>query len=361
MSVAVVGANGFIGTRLVESLNLGGRHTVVPVVRRASSLALSARFALDWRIGDALDAVSLAAALDGCDTVVHAALGDPRQIAAMPAVLCEAAAAVGVQRIVYLSSASVHGQAPSPGTTEESPLHCHHTMDYNNAKVRAERAFFRSCARHGIEGFALRPGVVFGPRSRWIADLAADLRQQRAWLLGEGDGICNCIYVDNLVEAIVQALNARKEAAGAYLVGDAECVTWAEFYRLVATSLGLNPATIHQLVAAPVFRRTTQEKISRLVASSSVQAILPAAPARLKKMGKRIIAALTNPEPAENSWRLADEPAPRITQELAMLQQCAWKLPHHRATERLGYQPPIAFPEGMRRSIAWLNFAEGRT
>jgi 2-alkyl-3-oxoalkanoate reductase len=360
MSVAVVGASGFIGTRLVERLHLDGSHTVVPVVRRASSLALPARFALDWRIGDALDATSLAAALDGCDTVVHTALGDPRQIEAMPAILCEAAAAVGVRRVVYLSSAAVHGQAPDPGTTEDTPLHCRHAMDYNNAKVRAERAFFRGCARHGLEGFALRPGVVFGPRSRWITDLASDLRQHRAWLLGAGDGICNTLYVDNLIAAIEQSLSARADAAGAYLVGDAERITWAEFYDSVALALGLDPATIHRLAAAPVFRRTTQERISRLVASPGVQALLPAVPAGLKQAGKRFIAASTA-APAADSWQLPGKPQPRITEELTLLQQCRWQLPSDRAAQRLGYQPVVDFPTAIQRSLAWLAFAEGRT
>jgi 2-alkyl-3-oxoalkanoate reductase len=364
MSIAIIGANGFIGTRLVELLHFGGDHTVVPVVRRASGLALSARFALDWRIGDALDAGSLAAAISGCEAVVHVALGDPRQIEAMPAVLCEAAAATGVKRVIYLSSASVHGQAPPPETTEDSPLHCRHAMDYNNAKVRAERAFFRHCAKHRLEGFALRPGVVFGPRSRWIADLAADLRQRRAWLLGEGDGVCNGIYVDNLVAAVSRCLTAPAEAAGAYLVGDAERVTWSDFYHRVSTALGLDPATIHRVATAPVFRRTPKETVARLVArlvaSRGVQALLPAAPDRLKRFGKHLLAAATASTPTSDSWSLPAGPAPRITQELALLQQCRWQLPSDRATERLGYRPVVDFTTAIQRSLAWLAFAEGR-
>jgi nucleoside-diphosphate-sugar epimerase len=361
MIVAIIGANGFIGTRLVEIFHLGDLHTVVPVVRRASSLALPARFALDWRIGDALDVPSLSAAFAGCNAVVHASLGDPRQIEAMPAVLCAAAAAAGVKRIVYLSSASVHGQAPEPDTTEDTPLHCHHAMDYNNAKVRAERAFFRGCAQHELEGFALRPGIVFGPRSRWITDLAADLRQRRAWLLNDGNGICNSLYVDNLVEAIAQSLTARSHAAGAYLVGDGERVTWFEFYRIVATSLGIDPATIHRLASVPVFHRTTQERISRLVAGRVGQTVLPVMPARLKTMAKRLAATLTPAFPTPDSWRLSDAPQPRMTQELALLQQCLWQLKSDRAMQRLDYHPLVNFTTAIQRSLAWLAFAEGRT
>ncbi|MBC7368059.1 MAG: NAD-dependent epimerase/dehydratase family protein [Undibacterium sp.] len=359
MIVAIVGANGFIGTRLVEMFHLGGRHTVVPIVRRASGLALAARFAVDWRIGDAINVTSLAAALRGCDAVVHTALGDTRQIEAMPTTLCAAAGIAGVRRVIYLSSASVHGQAPQPGTTEDSPLHCRHAMDYNNAKVRAERAFFRGCTRHGLAGFALRPGVVFGPRSRWIADLAADLRNERAWLLGDGDGICNTLYVDNLVEAVAQCLTAPADATGPYLVGDTERVTWSGFYHSVATALGIAPSGIHRLAAVPALRRTTQEQISRLVAGRTVQTVLPVVPARWKTVAKRLTAALAPAAASPDSWRLTEKPRPRISQELALLQQCRWQLPSNRAALRLGYRPVVSFTTAMRRSVAWLAFAEG--
>ena len=361
MIVAVIGANGFIGTRVVERFHLGCRHTVVPIVRRASSLALPARFALDWRIADALDVRSLAGALAGCDAVVHTALGDPRQIAAMPAVLCAAAAAAGVHRVVYVSSASVNGQAPAAGTTEDTPLHCRHTMDYNNAKVRAERAFFSGCARHRLEGFALRPAVVFGPRSRWIADLAADLRARRAWLLGAGDGICNSIYVDNLVEAIALALTAPAAAAGAYFVGDDETVTWSDFYARVSAALEIDPATIHRLAVAPVFAPSAQERVARVVSSGLVQRVLPAVPGKWKTLAKRLAATLTAAAPMSDSWSLPAGPSPRVTEELTLLQQCRWSLPSDRARQRLGYRPPVDFSTALQRSLAWLAFAEGRT
>jgi len=359
MNVAIIGAGGFIGNRLVEMFHLGGRHEVVPIVRRPSGLALPARFALEGRIGDALSVPSLTAALARCDAVVHTALGDPRQIEAMPAVLCAAAAAAGVPRVVYLSTASVHGQAPAPGTDETTPLHCGHVMDYNNAKVRAERAFFRSCARHGLTGFALRPGVVFGPRSRWISDLAGDLRCQRAWLIGDGDGACNSIYVDNLVEAVALCLTAPPDAAGAYLVGDADGGTWAEFYHAVAGSLGIDPATIHRLDDLPAFPSTMQQRVARLVASRGVQVLLPTVPARLKQLSKRLIAASFAPA-TNDSWRLPAAPRPRVTQELALLQKCRWRLQSDRARRRLHYHPVIDFATSIRRSLAWLAFAEGR-
>ena len=359
MKVALIGAGGFIGNRIVEQLHLGTNHQVVPIVRKPYRLALPARFDVEWRLGDALDTNSLATALKDCDAAIHAALGDPRQIEAMPTALCTAAAAAGVKRLVYLSTASVHGQAPARGTNESSPLHTAHSMDYNNAKVRAEQNFFHECSKRQITGFALRPGVVYGPRSRWITDLAQDLRLGQAWLFNGGAGICNSIYVDSLGGAAISALTAPAGAAGPYLVGDNETVTWRDFYHAIAGGLGLDSSTIRAVDRLPAFKRSTVEKIQRAVASPGIQGLLPLIPGALKRTTKQLIAATQVP-PRPNAWSLPHRPAPRITEELALLQQCTWKFPHENAVERIGYQPRVGFQEAIVRSLAWFAFAEGR-
>ena len=86
----------------------------------------------------------------------------------------------------------------------------------------AERQFFTECRQLGLAGYALRPGYVFGPRSDVIADLAASLETERSWLLQNGDGICNSVYVDNLVAAVRLALKAKSGAGTAFFVTDAE-------------------------------------------------------------------------------------------------------------------------------------------
>jgi nucleoside-diphosphate-sugar epimerase len=356
MKIAIIGANGFVGSRLVEHCHLGGKHQPVPIVRKPSSLALAARFSLEWRIGDALDAGSLAPALQGCDAVVHTAIGDPAQIERMPAILCQAAAAAGIKRVVYLSSASVHGQNIPTGTDEKSALHTNHSLEYNNAKVRAERAYFAAATRHRLDAYALRPGVVYGPRSRWIADLARELHQGCAWVYDEGRGICNGIYVDNLIAAIERCLAATQGAGQAYLVSDSETTTWADFYRPVAAALGVPWETLHRVHQLPHFERSLRDKIDHLVTKPWIQALLPVFPYKLKRATKTLIASW-NPPASPDAWSLPAAPPPHITEEMALLQQCRWKLPNQKAAAVLGYEPPVVFLEGMRRSLAWLRFA----
>jgi hypothetical protein len=80
----------------------------------------------------------------------------------------------------------------------------------------------------------------------------------------------------------------------------------------------------------------------------------------MKQFGKHLLAAATAPAPTSDSWSLPSAPVPRFTQELALLQQCRWQLPSDRAIRRLGYRPVVDFPTALRRSLAWLAFAEGR-
>lgn len=359
MKVAIIGANGFIGSRLMDKIHLEGKHEVVPIVRGPASLALPARFDLEWRLGDALETSSLTRALQGCEAVIHAAIGDPRQIEQMPGVLCAAAAAAGVRRVVYISSASVHGQAVPVGTNETSQLHRRHSVEYNNAKVSAEQSFFASARRYHLQSYGLRPGVVYGPRSRWIAELASDLSTGRAWLLRDGSGICNGIYVDNLVSAIGLCLEVEQGAGQAYIVGDAETTRWSDFYFHAADLLRVPRSTIQRLDTRPVFRKSVRDHLEGVVSRPWMQTMLPVVPKEIKSTTKALLASLKGPVDVD-AWSEPDlRPPPRVTEEMVLLQECRWKLPNTKAMKVLGYRPEVTFAEGMRLSMAWWKFASG--
>src|SRR4051812_18732823 len=104
--IGIVGASGFVGSRLVEMFHLNAWAEVRPVVRGVRSLSRVARFDLDWKLANATDAGELTRALEGCDTVVHSVVGDADVIENAARVLYPAAQAAGVRRIVYLSTAS---------------------------------------------------------------------------------------------------------------------------------------------------------------------------------------------------------------------------------------------------------------
>ena len=352
-TIAVIGAAGFVGTRLVEVFYLGGVAQVRPVVRHFKSLARSSRFELDCRMADARDEAALTKAFEGCDAVVNAAVGDDRIIEGIIKPVWKACVAARVRRLVYLSSGSVHGQAPAQRTDEATPLSDQQWHWYNNAKVRAEWKLKELRKTSRVESVVLRPTIVFGPRSRWVWDAATEIANGRACLLEGGKGICNTIYVDNLIHAIQLAIEKPSVAGKTFLVGDEETVAWRDFYAPICQHLkAAEPASVPAREMMAIREFSLPEKLRGV---PGMEKVLPLIPASLKSAVKGAWSGWSEEKPSP--WRLRQARPIELSLEMNALQQCQWRLPHKRAAEELGYRAPVSFEEGMRRSLAWLDFA----
>lgn len=358
LNVAILGANGFIGSRTVEMLHLGGEVEVRPIVRNAYALASLSKFDLDSRVADGFDEEGLSKAFQGCDVVVHAIAGDSRTILGTLTPVYRAAEKAGVQRLIYLSSASVHGQAPPPGTDETSPLSDRQPIEYNNAKVLAEHKL-RRLRDHGVvELVMLRPGIVFGPRSYWITSFADSLLNGTAYLVDGGKGICNSIYVDNLVHVIQLCLTAKKADKEVFLVGDLEQVTWAELYTPIAKCLGFELNEIPSATYA-ASKLTLEDRIESILASRPSLTFLSLFPNHWRLAARAAMTILFAPHPSTKKQLLfkPNASAPKANLETTLLQTCQYKFPIKKAQQIIGYSPIICFEEACYRSVSWLGFS----
>ncbi|GAB4374213.1 MAG: hypothetical protein Kow00121_18310 [Elainellaceae cyanobacterium] len=358
LNVAIVGANGFIGSRAVEMFHLNEWATVRPIVRHVPSLARLSRFNLDSRVADALDQTALRDAFLGCDVVVHAVAGDRQTILETLAPTYWAAQEAGVKRLIYLSSAAVHSQAPAVGTDENSPLSDRQPIAYNNAKVQAEQKLRQLRSQGKVELVMLRPGIVFGPRSYWLTSFADQLLAGQAYLVNGGKGICNSIYVDNLVYAIYLATIAPGVDQEAFIVGDDEQLTWAEFYQPIAAALGFDFSAIHPVAYTPK-SASLEEQIEAVLASKPSLAFLSLFPNSWRQAARAALSTFFQ-DSQVSPWsfpQAAEVPEPIATLEMALLHQCPYKLPDTKARRVFNYQPLVSFPEACCRSIGWLAFA----
>lgn len=354
--LGVLGAGGFVGSRIVEAFHLRGRCCVVPIVRRPASLANVARFDLGWRIADAMDEAALRSAFDGCEAVVHTVMGHPSQIPHDVAPVYRAAEAAGVRRIIYMSSAAVHGQNPPPGTSEASPFIRRRSLYYNNAKMRAERRLLRMRRFGAVQVVVLRPSIVFGPRDVWISAMVQALRRGAPYLVDGGEGICNTTYIDNLVHAVDLALDAQADGE-AFIIVDAETVTWRCLYETVAQQLfgrGPDPAIADPILVDP--GPTLVDRLRRSPAWHAIKPYFPHPVSSLMRRGSRALLAAA--EAARAAWD--DERAPSagrtrisVPRDLALLHACGYKLPYSKARDVLDYEPVVTVEEGLRRTIEW--------
>ncbi|MDB5401020.1 MAG: hypothetical protein QOD93_1795 [Acetobacteraceae bacterium] len=226
--VLVLGASGFIGSRLVAAL------TGSPIYR---PIAASRRSGL---MVDATDPERMHAALRDVDCVVNCISGNDRAMVRSTEVLCEAARASPPRRIIHLSSMAVYGAAT--GTVREDQVPVAPVSGYGQAKIDCER-IVRKYVDDGGDAVILRPTCVFGPGSvQWTTRLAGLLRSHRIGDLGSaGDGCCNLAFIDDVVSAIVAALNAPDISGSTFNVSSSADQTWNEFLVAFAKALGATP------------------------------------------------------------------------------------------------------------------------
>lgn len=354
--IGVVGASGFVGNRALEMLQADG-FEVVPILRSASSANRLTQENLDYRIANSFDRASLQAAFQGCDVIIHSILGSPGLIQGSVAPAYQAAERAGVRRILYLSSMIVHTSAPAPETTEATPLIENQPFPTHNAKIQAERKLLQLRQKGDVEVVIFRPGIVFGPRSRWVTELATQLVQGTAYFINGGKGICNSVYVDNLIHAMRLAINAKEADGEAFFVGDLETVTWFDFYRPFAEAFGVNPGQIPSLLVPEFHRSRKQEMIGAVRESEFVQKILAMVSDDFKKSLRQLISK-RNRSIVATPVISTTPPQPVVTEMMAILQQSQYQLPFHKAEKLLGYAPIVSFEQGCQRSITWLAECE---
>ncbi len=167
-SACVTGATGFLGRAIVRDLVATGRPVRALTRSDAAAQSLIDLGAEPVR-GDLRDRRSLEAAFAGCETVYHVAgvnafcLRDPRpmfevNVAGSRAVVV-AAAAAGVKRLVYTSSAATM-DAPSPGTEGRTRRFL---SNYARSKHAAEEAVMQASAETGLAVICVNPASVQGP------------------------------------------------------------------------------------------------------------------------------------------------------------------------------------------------------
>jgi nucleoside-diphosphate-sugar epimerase len=241
-TVAVTGAGGFIGAALCERLVAGGASVAGLELDPALRPRVEASGA-EFRLADITDREALDRALKGVDALVHTAAyvrewGEMDEFIRVnvggTANVLDAAAAAAIEPVVHLSSVVVYGYA-DPAEQDETAHRRAVGIPYIDTKSASDRLAIRRGA------VVVRPGDVYGPGSGpWVTRPAELLRAGQMSLPGKGDGMMLPVYIDDLVESIVLALE-RGEPGRAYTVWDGSPVSFSDYFTKLAAVAGGKP------------------------------------------------------------------------------------------------------------------------
>ena len=236
--VAVTGASGYLGGRLVERLcSEEGVARVLGFDRRQGP------FSHPKYVFDSVDVrdEALAARLDGVDVVVHLAfIMDPIHDEDMmrdvnvngSQNVFRCAGKAGVRKIVYTSSAVAYGAHPNnpPLMTEDSPLRANLDFSYAAHKLEVEYV-----AREFADEYPdvlmtiFRPAIVFGPH---VDNAWSHLFETPFFLAIKGYDIkLQFVHEDDVLAALTKAV--FEDLAGAYNLAPDGWLDLAEMLSIV--------------------------------------------------------------------------------------------------------------------------------
>ncbi|MDX3969791.1 MAG: NAD-dependent epimerase/dehydratase family protein [Bradyrhizobium sp.] len=233
--VLVTGASGFIGGRLTEALVSRGMtvRAATSDVRHCSRIA---SLPVELVEADLNKPDTLARAAEGCDVVFHVAYrfgGDLNQQAVNfegTQVLADAFHRSGGRRFVHVSSMCAYGDPRDEDLTEDTPLRPSEDP-YSATKRKIDLLLLDMHRSHGLPVSILQPSIVYGPYgTAWTAEPLRHLRTTRIALPNRGSGLCNAVYVDDVVASLLLAAESVAAVGEMFLVSGSAPVTWREFY-----------------------------------------------------------------------------------------------------------------------------------
>jgi|SRR5581483_9628025 len=259
MKTLVTGAAGFIGSTLVDRLLADG-HDVVGVDdlsngKRSNLATADASSAFQFAELDITTPEFGKIVMDSSpDVVLHlAAQVDVRVSVADPLLdarlnilgtinVCEAARQAGVDKVVFTSSGgTIYGSPTRLPVDESSP-----TLPgspYGVSKVTGELYLAAYREMHNIDWVSLALGNIYGPRqdphgeAGVVAIFGTAMLQGRPTkIFGDGTSTRDYVYVDDVVDAFVAAIN--KGSAQRFNIGSGVQTSVRELHSVVAAAAG---------------------------------------------------------------------------------------------------------------------------
>jgi nucleoside-diphosphate-sugar epimerase len=354
-TILVTGATGFIGGRLVEKLVLEEGALVRALVRNYAHAARLARFDVGMVGGSLQDADAVDRVVEGVDIVFNLAYvtsdSADENVAAIGNVI-DACLHHRVQRLVQISTVAVHEPFPNGEIGAETPVGPG-PNGYSAAKIAIEQEVFRAVEKRGLDAVILRPSIVYGPfGGSWTDQQVTNLIEDRVVLPDAGEGLCNGVFVDDLVDAMILAA-IKSEARGEdFLISGPDTVTWKTFYESLEKCIGIKtvqyqPSSARPAPEAPAgpvsksgggrMRSPARRQVSRLASGMSKDQ-----KRRLRRFLRRYLKLGSQPPRASIDLEFfAARPICRIDKARAIL----------------GYDPKFDFDAGMAVTCEYLRWA----
>ena len=249
MKVVMIGASGFVGTRLIDLLKTDNNYELKNV-----DLLPSHFFNDVTVIGDVRKQEDMDKELSGADVVVLLAAQHRDDVSPVSLyydtnvggmeVTLKAMEKNGVRRLIFFSSVAVYG------LNKENPSEDHSKDPFNHygkSKWQAEQVLQEWHSSHsGWNINIIRPTVIFGERNRGnVYNLLSQISSGRFLMVGKGTNKKSMAYVGNVVAFVKFLIEEKKSGYNVYNYIDKPDFDMNELIALVEKVLNKHIPSIH--------------------------------------------------------------------------------------------------------------------
>lgn len=286
MKILITGAEGFIGSHLVERLaNLGHDVTCLVQYNSFNSIGWLTDINLDDKnnvkiiFGDIRDASQMVNISKNIDAICHLAalIAIPYSYAAPDQYvqtnvqgtlnLLNAARQAGVVKFIHTSTSEVYGTARYVPIDEEHPLQGQ--SPYSATKIAADQLVFAFGSSFELPVLTLRPFNTYGPRQSARAIIPAVISQlasgSRKLELGSLAPTRDFTYVSDTVDAFCKAIEAGRFENETLNLGTGFEISILDTVKLIAAVMGRD----FEISSVQERMRPKNSEVERLVSNNT--------------------------------------------------------------------------------------------
>jgi nucleoside-diphosphate-sugar epimerase len=236
--ILVMGASGFVGGRLVEKLIIEHGHIPKCLVRDYGKLTRIARFPVEIVYGDIIQPDGFEQSIKNCDVYIYSAHGKDKNKAISWEVdtnglenMLKLAVKNRIKQFIFLSTTAIYESESSKGEFDESVVPVCSQRDYAGGKLEGEKICFEYSKKYNLPVTVLRPTIIFGPFAPSFTIYPAELIMSGALKdYGCFGGICNPVYIDDVVDVIIKCILNEKAFNEIFIVSSGDTLSWKEFF-----------------------------------------------------------------------------------------------------------------------------------